>query len=113
MFEAKSNLGLVLRHEYDDASNNNTKTAMYDSLRTNLPRGDGVRLPVYIVVFSSSVDARRFCSHKEVQGYLQSLQKRFNCSTCSSLTTVKECRKNHSKKKKKKKKNSARNDGEI
>tara|TARA_X000000368_G_scaffold235893_1_gene186345 strand:- start:26665 stop:28785 length:2121 start_codon:yes stop_codon:yes gene_type:complete len=104
VFEAKSNLGGVWLHatNTDDASNNNTKTAMYDSLRTNLPREvmGFEAFPFTSSSFSSSVDTRRFCSHKEVQGYLQEFAKTFQLFDLLEFnTTVKECRKNHSKKK--------------
>ena len=51
--------------------------------------------------FSSSVDTRRFCFRiKEVQGYLQEFAKTFQLFDLLEFnTTVKECRKNHSKKK--------------
>ena len=97
VFETKSNLGGVWLHATANNENKTTKTAMYDSLRTNLPRevmGYEAFPFLSSSSSSSSVDARRFCSHKEVQGYLQEFAKNFRLFDVLEFnTTVKECRK--------------------
>ena len=95
VFETKSNLGGVWLHATTNTDGNCTKTAMYDSLRTNLPREVmGYEAFPFMSSSSSSVDARRFCSHKEVQGYLQEFAKTFKLFDVLEFnTTVKECRK--------------------
>ncbi|CAL6421713.1 unnamed protein product [Bathycoccus prasinos] len=73
VFETKSNLGGVWLHATANNENKTTKTAMYDSLRTNLPREVmGYEAFPFLSSSSSSSSVER-----DVQGYLQEFAKNF------------------------------------
>jgi len=90
IFEQKSNVGGVW-FVNDDRSDGD-KTAMYDNLRTNLPRE--VMGYASLPFTNGTVDERRFCSHREVLEYLEEYAREYNLFDALQFnTTVRSCRK--------------------